>query len=60
MTPAYVQKPSRLQLSHAEQLVESVGRLRLAVAQAASFIQETTTTLDDIVKLYKSDEVCGV
>jgi len=45
-----------VQLSHAEQLVESVGRLPLAVAQAASFIKETTTTLDDMVKLYKSDE----
>jgi len=45
-----------LHLSHAKQLVESVGRLPLAVAQAASFIKETTTTLDDMVQLYKSDE----
>ena len=45
-----------VQLSHAEQLVELVGRLPLAVTQAACFIKETTTTLDDMVKLYKSDE----
>src|SRR3984957_9551743 len=45
-----------VQLSHAEQLVESVGRLPLAVTQAACFIKETTTTLDDMVKLYKSDK----
>jgi hypothetical protein len=43
-------------LSHAEALVQCVGRLPLAVVQAASFMRETQTSLDDMLELYKSDE----
>ena len=44
-----------VQLNYAEQLVESVGRLPLAVVQAASFIKQTDTTLDNMLQLYKSE-----
>jgi len=43
-------------LSDAEELVECVGRLPLALVQAASFMKETGTSLDDMLKLYKSEE----
>jgi tetratricopeptide (TPR) repeat protein len=48
-------------LSLAEELVQSVGRLPLAVVQAASFMKETDISLGDMLKLYKSKdkiEVC--
>jgi NB-ARC domain len=48
-------------LSLAGELVQSVGRLPLAVVQAASFMKETDISLDDMLKLYKSKdkmEVC--
>jgi hypothetical protein len=41
-------------LSHAEELVECVGRLPLAVAQAAACIKQTHTTLEEMLELYKS------
>ena len=43
-------------LKNAKLLVEAVGRLPLAVVQAASFMKETHTTLDEMLKLYKSKE----
>jgi NB-ARC domain len=42
--------------SLAEELVQSVGCLPLAVVQAASFMKETDVTLGDMLKLYKSKE----
>jgi hypothetical protein len=48
-------------LSLAEELVQSVGRLPLAVVQAASLMKETDISLGDMLKLYKSKdkiEVC--
>jgi hypothetical protein len=53
--------PSLLGL--AEELVQSVGRLPLAVVQAASFMKETDVSLGDMLKLYKSKdkmEVCAL
>jgi NB-ARC domain len=47
--------------SLAGELVQSVGRLPLAVVQAASFMKETDISLGDMLKLYKSKdkmEVC--
>jgi len=46
--------PSRL--NNAKLLVEAVGRLPLAVVQAASFMRETHTTLDEMLELYNSEE----
>jgi len=49
-------------LREAEQLVGCVGRLPLAVVQAASFMKQTHTTLNEMLKLYKSEakmEVCA-
>jgi hypothetical protein len=43
-------------LSHAETLVQCVGRLPLAVVQAASFMKETQTSFDDMLELYKSEQ----
>jgi hypothetical protein len=43
-------------LDHAEQLVECVGRLPLAVVHAASFMKQTHTTLDKMLELYRSKE----
>jgi hypothetical protein len=43
-------------LDHAEQLVECVGRLPLAVVHAASFMKQTRTTLDKMFELYRSKE----
>jgi hypothetical protein len=42
-------------LGRAEELVECVGRLPLAVVQAASFIKETHAPLDQMLELYKSE-----
>jgi len=53
--------PSLLGL--AEELVQSVGRLPLAVVQAASYMKETDISLGDMLKLYKSKdkmEVCAL
>jgi hypothetical protein len=41
-------------ISQAEELVKQVGCLPLAVVQAASFMKQTRTTLDDMLELYKS------
>jgi hypothetical protein len=43
-------------LRQAEELVECVGRLPLAVVQASSFMKETDTNLDGMLKLYKSEQ----
>jgi hypothetical protein len=50
------------QLSRAEELVQCVGRLPLAVVQAASLMKETDMTLEDLLHLYRSEriEVCRV
>jgi NB-ARC domain len=50
-------------LSLAEELVQSVGRLPLAVVHAASFMKETDISLGDMLMLYKSKdkmEVCTI
>jgi hypothetical protein len=41
--------------SQAEDLVKQVGLLPLAVVQAASFMKQTRTTLDDMLELYKRE-----
>jgi hypothetical protein len=41
--------------SQAEDLVKRVGRLPLAVVQAASFMKQTHTTLDHMLELYKKE-----
>jgi hypothetical protein len=41
--------------SQAEDLVKCVGRLPLAVVQAASFMKQTHSTLDDMLELYKKE-----
>jgi hypothetical protein len=41
-------------LDRAEELVECVGRLPLAVVQAAARMKQTHTTLDQMLELYKS------
>jgi hypothetical protein len=41
-------------LGQAEELVQCVGRLPLAVVQAASCMKQTHTTLDEMLELYKS------
>jgi hypothetical protein len=38
---------------HAEGLVECVGRLPIAVVQAASYVKQTETTLDEMLELYQ-------
>jgi hypothetical protein len=43
-------------LDHAEELVECVGRLPLAVVQTASFMKQTHTSLDKMLKIYRSEE----
>jgi len=43
-------------LHDAKQLVECVGRLPLAVVQAASYMKQTHTTLNEMLKLYNSEE----
>jgi hypothetical protein len=42
-------------LGQAEDLVNRVGRLPLAVVQAASFIKQTHTSLDDMLELYQNE-----
>jgi hypothetical protein len=42
-------------LSHAKELVACVGRLPLAIVQAASFMKQTRTGLDDMVGWYKNE-----
>jgi replication-associated recombination protein RarA len=42
-------------LRQAEELVERVGRLPLAVVQAASFMKRTHTTLDKMGEMYKGE-----
>ena len=44
----------------AQQLVKSVGFLPLAINQAASYVRDTGTHLDEVLGLYKSSEVSGV
>jgi hypothetical protein len=41
-------------LSHAEELVECVGRLPLAVAQAGSCMKQTHVNIEEMLELYKS------
>jgi hypothetical protein len=41
--------------SQAEELVKQVGCLPLAVVQAASYMKQTHTTLDDMLELYKRE-----
>jgi hypothetical protein len=43
-------------LDHAEVLVECVGRLPLAVVQAASFMKQTHTTLDQMLEMFRSEQ----
>jgi hypothetical protein len=43
-------------LDHAGELVECVGRLPLAVVQAASFMKQTGTAMDEMLELYRSDQ----
>jgi hypothetical protein len=43
-------------LSRAEELAECVGRLPLAIVQAASFMKKTHTTLDEMLEFYKSKQ----
>jgi hypothetical protein len=45
---------SHSQLRCAEELVQCVGRLPLAVVQAASFMKQTHTDLHDMLKLYNN------
>jgi hypothetical protein len=44
------------QIYQAEQLVQRVGRLPLAVAQVGSFMKQTHTALDEMLVLYKTEE----
>jgi hypothetical protein len=43
-------------LDHAGELVECVGRLPLAVVQAASFMKQTRTAINQMLELYRSDQ----
>jgi len=43
-------------LGHAEELVQCVGYLPLAIVQAASLMKETQMTLETMLNLYKSEE----
>jgi hypothetical protein len=45
-----------LLLNDAEELVECVGRLPLAIVQAASFMKQTHTTLGQMLELYRSEQ----
>jgi len=46
-----------VQLSHAEELVQCVGCLPLAVVQAASLLKETHMTLENMLNLYRSERI---
>jgi hypothetical protein len=46
-----------VQLSHAEELVQCVGRLPLAVVQAASLLKETHVTLENMLNLYRNERI---
>ena len=43
-------------MTRAKELVNSVGRLPLAVDQAASFMKQSHTTIEDLLELYRSDQ----
>ena len=43
-------------LNKATELVNSIGRLPLAVDQVASFMKQSHKTIDDILELYRSDQ----
>ncbi|KAA6409989.1 MAG: hypothetical protein FRX48_06603 [Lasallia pustulata] len=43
-------------LNKAIELVNSIGRLPLAVDQVASFMKQSHKTIDDILELYRSDQ----
>jgi hypothetical protein len=45
-----------LLLKHAEQLVECVGRLPLAVVQAASFMKQSHTSVEKMLEMYRSEQ----
>jgi hypothetical protein len=46
--------------SQAEELVQCVGRLPLAIAQAAACMKQTHTTLEEMLELYKSAQMIEV
>jgi NB-ARC domain len=48
------------QKSQAQELVQAFGSLPLAVVQAASYMKQTATTLDDMLRLSKSEHKIDV
>ena len=59
---AKLQQNGREGASHAdaERLVQSVGNLPLAIDQAASYRRETGSKPQEVLGIYKSDEVLEV